>query len=384
MRRVVVAALTALVPCLSVVGVAAPAGSVGAPVFVHHSVGMSTVLTGPLPGRPGDFHQVRLAAGTTDLDRPVPEAAGPVSVQIADFSCPTGFTATQFLTRQASCSRVGSTEATGEALPFVDDVVGQSFTVRADLQTAQGHPVPVDVDLSVLRATDAETQVVADSSYTWKVENSLGGPARATGSVGNVSLVNVDWTASSAYADWDRFTARPWRADRGVPQELGWSLDGRVSTRADALISKVGWMPGRHGNLHVASWHVDADDYESILEPVVDYRCGDPTSADAGDPVGSGCRQVGEGAGYNWSLRSDITVGSKLVVRIPEGDVTRLRFSGSPTVTVNATSQSVLVSGECSIGGAHTWSDIGRLYFGSANVRVDSCQLRQGAHYDAG
>ena len=53
-------------------------------------------------------------------------------------------------------------------------------------------------------------------------------------------------------------------------------------------------------------------------------------------------------------------------------------------MTVNETSQSVLVRGECSIGGAHTWSDLGRLYFGPAHVRVDSCQLGQDAHYGAG
>lgn len=381
MRRVVVAALTALVPCLSVVGVAAPAGSVGAPVHVHHSVLMSAVLTGPLPDRTGDFHQVRLEAGTIDLDRPVPEAAAPVYAEIADFSCPSGFTASDFVTRQSSCSRVGTTEATGEALPFADDVVGQSITVRADLATAEGQPMLVDVDLSVLRATDTETQVIADSSYTWKVESSLGGAATATGHVGDVSLADVDWTVSSAYADWDRFTASPWRADRGVPQELGWSLDGRASARVDAVISKVGWMPARRGNLHVASWHVDADDYESILEPILDYRCADPVSADTADPVASGCSHVGEGAGYNWSLRSDTTVGAKLVVRILEGDVTRFRYVVPPAMTVNETSRSLLVRGECTIGGAHTWTDIGRLYFGSANVRVDSCQMRQDAHF---
>ena len=143
-------------------------------------------------------------------------------------------------------------------------------------------------------------------------------------------------------------------------------------------------MPGRRGNLHVASWLVDSDDYESILEPVVDYRCTDPSSADSGDPVASGCTQVGEGAGYNWSLLSDTTVGSKLVIRIAEGDVARFRFAGSPTVTVNQTSQSLRVRGACTIGGAHTWADIGRLAFGSAKVRVDSCDMRQDAFYDAG
>ena len=87
-------------------------------------------------------------------------------------------------------------------------------------------------------------------------------------------------------------------------------------TELVATISKVGSMPGRRGNLHVAEWLVDSDDYESILEPVTDYRCPDPASADTSDPLASGCTHVGEGAGYNWSLLTDATVGSKLVVRI--------------------------------------------------------------------
>ena len=109
------------------------------------------------------------------------------------------------------------------------------------------------------------------------------------------------------------------------PQALGWSLAGRVVTEVNATISKLGSMPGRRGNLHVATWLVDSDDYESILEPVVDYRCPDPSTADADDPEASGCTQKGEGAGYNWSLLGDTTVGSKLVIRIAEGDVDPLQ-----------------------------------------------------------
>ena len=280
--------------------------------------------------------------------------------------------------------RVGLTNATGVALPYVDDVVGQSVTVQADLLTAQGQHVPVDVDLSVVGTRYTETQVAADSSYTWTFENALGGLATATGQVGNVSLANVDWTVSPTYADWDRFTARKWQAARGVPQALGWSLAGPVATEVTATISKLGSMPGRLGNFHVATWLVDSDDYESILEPVVDYRCPDPAAADADDPEASGCTLKGEGAGYNWSLLSDATVGSKLVVRIAEGDVTRFRYVGSPSATVNQTSTSLRVRGACTISGAHTWTDIGRLAFGSAKVRVDSCDMRQDVFYDAG
>ena len=383
MRRPAIAGLTALVASLTVVGAAAPAESAQRPVHVHHSVLMSAVLVGTLPDHAGGFHQVRLEAGSTDLDSPVAEAAGPVYAEIADFTCPAGFTAVDFVTRTSSCTSVGTTAATGVVLPFVDDVVGQSVTVQADLLTAQGQHVPVEVDLSVVGDRFTETQVVADSSYTWKFENSLGGLATATGHVGDVSLNTVDWTVSPTYADWDRFSARAWQADKGVPQELGWSLDGRVVTEVVARISKLGAMPGRRGNLHVADWLVDSDDYESILEPVTDYRCPDPASADADDPVASGCSQVGEGAGYNWSLLTDMTVGSKLVVRIPEGDVTRFRYAATPTRTLNEASTSLRVRGACTIAGAHTWNDIGRLAFGSAKIRVDSCDMRQDVFYVA-
>ena len=152
-------------------------------------------------------------------------------------------------------------------------------------------------------------------------------------------------------------------------------------TEVQATISKLGSMPERRGNLHVGVWLVDSDDYESILEPVTDYRCPDPASADVDDPAASGCRQVGEGAGYNWSMLTDMTLGSKLVVRIAEGDVTRFRYAEAPTLTVNETSTSLRVRGACTITGAHTWNDIGRLWFGSAKVRVHSCDMRQDAFY---
>ena len=82
-------------------------------------------------------------------------------------------------------------------------MVGRSVTVRADLLTTQGQHVPVDVRLTVVGTRFTESQVAADSSYTWKVENSLGGLATVTGSVGDVSLAGVDWTVSPAYADFD-------------------------------------------------------------------------------------------------------------------------------------------------------------------------------------
>ena len=47
---------------------------------------MTAVLTGTLPGTRRGFHQVRLEAGNTDLDRPVPEPAGLVYAEIADFT----------------------------------------------------------------------------------------------------------------------------------------------------------------------------------------------------------------------------------------------------------------------------------------------------------
>ena len=118
MRRVVFAALTALVPSLAVVGLSAPAESASLPVYVHHRIQLSAVLTGTLPGHSGSFHQVRLESGSTDVNRPVAEAAGPVYAEIADFTCPAGFTATDFVSRQSSCTRVGLTNATGVALPL--------------------------------------------------------------------------------------------------------------------------------------------------------------------------------------------------------------------------------------------------------------------------
>ena len=117
MRRVVFAALTALVPSLSVVGLAAPAGSASLPVYVHHAVLMSAVLTGTLPGHSGSFHQVRLEAGSTDVNRPVAEAAGPVYAEIADFTCPAGFTATDFVSQPVSCTEWASPRRPGWPCP---------------------------------------------------------------------------------------------------------------------------------------------------------------------------------------------------------------------------------------------------------------------------
>lgn len=73
-----------------------------------------------------------------------------------------------------------------------------------------------------------------------------------------------------------------------------------------------------------------SDDDESILEPLFDYRCPDPTTASAADPEASRCTLVGEGAGYNRTAVFDMTFGATLVARLGNGDVTRIRTAGAP------------------------------------------------------
>ncbi len=384
MRRSLVACVVASLSVLPVVAVVAPAVGADLPVYSHRAVLMTTGVKASVPGRPGMFHAVRVEAGLVDDYVASPEEPHLIHAEVVDYSCPTGFSLDDFLLSTARCTQRGATYADGTGVPFVDDVLGQSLGVRADLEATDGTAWPVDLRFEVTSPGRAESLVAADSFFTWKVEDGFGGASRVTGTVGPVSLSRAGWSRYSyGWARWQRYTASPWRSDRGAPQELGWSLNARLITHVNLTVSKLGWLSGRRGNFHVGSWHVDGDDYESILEPLSDFRCPDPAAASAADPEGSGCVKLGEGAGDDFSMVFDATWGHKLVLRQQNGDVVRFRPAGTPTVTLNTGYPTATFRSGCSVSGDHTWAPLGHVHFGSA-WRVEACDFRQDAYYRAG
>jgi hypothetical protein len=75
----------------------------------------------------------------------------------------------------------------------------------------------------------------------------------------------------------------------------------------------------------------------------------------------------------------DATWGHKLVLRQQNGDVTRFRPAGTPTVTLNTAYATATFRSSCTVTGDHTWDTL-RAHWGG-KWRVEECDFRQDAYY---